>query len=137
MDRYLDQAQPYLSLIGRIFLAAIFVMSGWGKVFGFTRTAEMMAGKGLPLASFLLVLTIIIEVAGSLMLLLGWHARWAALALFLWLIPVTLVFHRFWGIDAAQAQGQLIHFMKNTAIMGGMAYVMAFGSGPLSLKRNS
>ena len=67
------------------------------------------------------------------MILLGWHARWAALAFILWLIPVTYTFHAFWGIDPALVQNQMNHFMKNVAIMGGMFYVLAYGSGPFSL----
>ena len=95
-----------------------------------------MASKGLPLAEVLLVLSILIELAGGLMLIAGWRARWAALALFLWLIPVTLVFHDFWGVDAEQMRNQLNHFLKNLCIMGGMLYVVAYGSGPFSLSRD-
>ena len=63
----------------------------------------------------------------------GWKARLAALAICLFVIPATLIFHNFWAVDPAQAQGQMIHFMKNLTIMGGMMYVMAFGAGPLSV----
>jgi putative oxidoreductase len=47
----------------------------------------------------------------------------------------TLLFHNFWAVDAAQYRGQLNHFMKNLAILGGLLYVMAAGSGPLSLRK--
>jgi putative oxidoreductase len=92
-----------------------------------------MASKGMPFSEVLLVGTIIVELGGGLMLLAGWQARIAALAIFLFIIPATLIFHNFWAVDPAQAQGQMIHFMKNVTIMGGMLYVMAFGAGPLSL----
>jgi putative oxidoreductase len=62
------------------------------------------------------------------LLVLGWHARWAALVIFLYVIPVTLVFHPFWT-DASQ----LWNFWKNVAIMGGMLYIMAYGPGPFSI----
>jgi putative oxidoreductase len=136
MKQVFNLAKQYGPLIGRILLAFIFILSGYSKIGGFQQTAGYMASKGLPMAQVLLVLTIIIELGGGLMLLLGWRARWAAVAFFLWLIPTTLVFHAFWGIDAAQAQMQQIQFMKNLAIMGGMMYVMAFGSGPYSLRRD-
>ncbi|MBI3067648.1 MAG: DoxX family protein [Betaproteobacteria bacterium] len=129
-----ELVKQYGPLIGRVLLALIFVYSGFGKITGFAGVAGYMAAKGIPLAEVALVLTIIIEVGGGLMLILGWKARWAALAIFLWLIPVTLVFHNFWAVDAAQYQGQFNHFMKNVAIMGGMLYVMAFDAGPLSLE---
>ncbi len=129
-------AKQYGPLIGRILLALIFIISGYYKIGGFQQTAAMMASKGLPMAQVLLVLTILIELGGGLMILLGWRARWAALAIFLWLIPTTIIFHPYWAADAAQMQSQWGNFMKNLAIMGGMMYVMAFGSGPYSLNRD-
>lgn len=120
-------------LAGRILLAAIFVMSGWGKATGFAGTAAYMAGKGVPFPELLLPGAIVVELVGGILLILGWQVRWAALAILLFLIPTTLIFHNFWAIDAAQVQAQAIQFMKNLAIMGGMLYVMAFGAGPLSL----
>ena len=122
-------------LLGRVFMASIFIVSGFGKIGGFAGTSAYMASKGVPFVPVLLVLTIIIELGGGLMLLLGIKARWAATALFLFLIPVTLVFHAFWAVDAASAQMQQIMFMKNLAIMGGLLYVMAFGAGAYSLAR--
>ena len=124
--------KQYAPLIGRILLALIFIISGFGKITGFAATAGYMAGHGLPMPQVLLIATILIELGGGLMIALGWQARWAALAIFLFIIPTTLIFHPFWVADAAQMQNQ-INFMKNLAIMGGMLYIMAYGSGPYSL----
>ncbi|MGK2913633.1 MAG: DoxX family protein [Porticoccaceae bacterium] len=121
-------------LVGRILLAALFIPAGVSKITGFATMAGMMADKGLAMVGLLLVLTIAIEAGGGLMLLLGWHARSAATVICLFLIPVTIVFHGFWGIEDAQAQHmQQIMFMKNVAIMGGLIFVAAFGSGTFSL----
>jgi putative oxidoreductase len=136
MNRFFEVFRPYLYVLGRILISAIFITAGVGKIQNFAGTAKMMAGKGLPLPEVLLVLTILIEAVGGVMLLLGIWARLTALVFFLWLIPVTLVFHRYWGIDPAQVQGQYINFMKNLAIMGGMATIMACGSGPLSVTKD-
>lgn len=122
-------------LLGRVSIALIFIISGFGKIAGFAGTVGYMSSKGLPFVPALLVLTIVIELGGGLMLLLGIKARWAATVLALFLIPVTLIFHPFWAADAASAQMQQIMFLKNLAIMGGLLYVAAFGSGPYSLKR--
>ena len=122
-------------LLGRVFMASIFIVSGFGKIGGFAGTSAYMASKGLPFVPALLVLTIIIELGAGLMLLLGIKARWAAAALFLFLVPVTLIFHPFWAVDAASAQMQQIMFMKNLAIMGGLLYVMGFGAGAYSVAR--
>ena len=120
-------------LAGRVLLALIFLHSGYGKIGGFEKVAAGMAAKGVPFAEFALVITIILEIAGAVMLIAGWKVRWAAAALLLWLIPVTLLYHNFWAVDPAQHQNQLNHFLKNLCIMGGMLYVMAFGAGPGSL----
>jgi len=121
--------------VGRIFLALLFVVSGVGKITGYAGTAAYMASKGLPLADFLLPMTILVELGGGLLLALGWKARWAAAALLLFLIPATLIFHQFWGIDPKLAQMQKIHFLKNVAIMGGMLMVLAIGAGAWSVDR--
>ena len=94
-----------------------------------------MTSRGLPLVDVLLPLTILIELGGGLLLALGWKARWAAAALLLFLIPTTLIFHQFWGIDPKLAQMQKIHFLKNVAIMGGMLMVLAIGAGAWSVDR--
>ncbi len=133
MDKLCEAVKQYGPLGGRILLSLMFIISGWGKITGFAGTAGFMASKGMPFPELLLAGTIIVELGGGLMLLAGWQARIAALAIFLFIIPATLIFHNFWAVDPAQAQGQMIHFMKNLTIMGGMLYVMAFGAGPLSL----
>jgi putative oxidoreductase len=123
------------AFIGRIFLALIFVVSGVGKITGYAGTAAYMASKGLPMVDVLLPLAIGIEVGGGLLLALGWKARWAAAALLLFLIPTTLIFHQFWGLEPKLAQMQKIHFLKNVAIMGGMLMVLAIGAGAWSVDR--
>lgn len=122
-------------LAGRVLIALIFIVSGFGKIAGFAGTSGYMASKGLPVVPVLLVLTIIVELGGGLMVLLGIKARWASTALLLFMIPVTLIFHPFWAVDAASAQMQQIMFLKNLAIMGGLLYIAAFGAGPYSLMR--
>jgi putative oxidoreductase len=94
-----------------------------------------MATKGMPLIPLFLVGAIVCELVGGLSLLLGYRARLGALLLFLYLIPTTLVFHAFWQYEGMQHKMQLINFMKNLAIMGGLAVVMGFGSGLVSIDR--
>jgi putative oxidoreductase len=114
-------------LLGRVLLSAIFVLSGLGKLPHFQAVAGMMAAKGIPLASVALVVTLFIEIGGGLLVLTGYKAKFAALVIALWLIPVTLVFHHFWGIPADQQQDQMVNFLKNVAIMGGLL-VLAYAS---------
>lgn len=125
--------QNTAALAGRILLALIFIISGYGKITGYAGTAGYMASKGLPMVAVLLPLTILVELGGGLLIALGWKARWAAAVIFLFLIPVTLVFHNPAGLDAAQAQQQMINLLKNVSIMGGMLGLFAFGPGGFSL----
>ena len=127
-----ELVQRYGSIVGRILLAAIFIVAGMNKLLNFGGTAAYMESAGLPMVEVLLVVTIVIELGGGLMIALGWNARWAALAIFLFIIPVTLIFHDFWTVEGQEMQNQLNHFMKNLAIMGGMLYVIVMGSGPYS-----
>jgi len=109
--------------IGRAFIGALFLISGLGKIAGFAGVAGWMASAGLPFASLLLAATIAIEVGGGLLLILGFQARWAALLIALFLIPVTATFHAFWSADAASFQNQFTQFLKNLAIFGGLVLV--------------
>jgi len=123
-------------LAGRILLSLIFLISGLGKIGGFAGTAGRMASKGLPMPDILLAITIVIEVGAALLIIAGFKTRLAAAALFLWMIPVTFLFHNFWAVPADQQMIQQIMFMKNIGIMGGLLYIMAFGPGPIRLGRS-
>lgn len=109
--------------LARAFLGALFFISGIYKIIGFSYVAGWMASTGVPMASALLAVTIVIEIGGGLMLITGWKAKYAALVVGLFLIPVTFVFHAFWSADAASYQNQLTQFLKNLAILGGMLLV--------------
>ena len=134
-------AQQYGPLIGRLLLANLFIVSGFKKITGFAGTAGYMAAM-IPsldpnLVKLMLVVTIAVELGGGLMVLMGWQARWAATAILLWMIPVTYLFHAYWGLPPDQMQMQFIQFHKNMAIMGGMLYIIAYGSGPFSLGKDN
>ena len=121
------------ALVGRILLALIFIISGFGKITGYAGTAGYMASQGIPMVDVLLPLTILVELGGGLLIAIGWNARWAAAVTFLFLIPVTLVFHNPAGLAPDEAQQQMIHLLKNVSIMGGMLGLFAFGPGGFSL----
>ncbi len=75
-----------------------------------------------------------LEIIGGLSVLLGFYTRFGALALLLFLVPVTLIMHNFWAIeDAAAAQEQMINFMKNVSITGAVLFILAVGPGPISI----
>lgn len=106
--------------VGRALVGVLFLASGINKIVGFAGVAGWMNASGIPLAGLLLALTILLEIGGGLALVTGVQARWAALALALFTIPVTLIFHQFWNAQGAEVQNQLNHFLKNVAIFGGL-----------------
>ena len=118
----------YLPLLGRILLGLIFVMSGANKITGFDGTQQYMAAQGMPATAFFLTGAIAVEILGGLSVILGYRGRLGAAALILFLIPATLIFHT----DFSD-QTQMIMFLKNLSIMGGLLLVTAYGTGPLSL----
>ena len=136
MNQTISQYQPWGLLAGRILLAYIFVLSGYGKITNFAGTAGYMAKYGMPMIEFFLVCAILLELVGSLMLVVGWKARWGALALIVFVVPTTLIFHAYWAVPPEQAYGQMIQFQKNLAILGGLLYALFAGPGRLSLDKS-
>lgn len=116
-------------LLGRILIALIFVMAGFNKITGFEGTVGYIASKGLPLPEMLAIGAIIVELGGGLMLIAGWYTRWAAAAIFIFTAMTAVLFHNFWAMPPEEAQNQMISFMKNISIMGGLLYVMVYGNG--------
>ena len=129
----LNSLQNPLALIGRILLALMFVLAGFSKIGGFAGTVGYMQAKGIPAASVLAVLTIVLELGGGLALVFGFYTRWAALALGLFTLLVTFIFHNFWAQPEAQQMMQQLLFMKNISVAGGMFVLAAFGAGAFSL----
>lgn len=118
----------YLPLLSRILICIIFLMAGFGKIMDPLGTMKYMTAMGMPFTGFFLVCTIIIEIGGGLSILLGYKAEWGARALFLFLIPVTLIFHHNFADKI-----QMILFLKNLAIMGALLQVSVHGAGALSM----
>jgi len=132
-EDFMEKHKYPMILGGRALIALIFVMSGLGKIAGWEGTAGYMTAKGMPAVPFFLGAAIGVEVLGGLSVLIGLKARWGALALFLFMIPTTLIFHSFWSYQGMEHQMQMINFMKNLAIMGGLLVMAAHGPGVISL----
>lgn len=115
-----------LNLGGRILIAQIFVLSGLTKLGAWAGTQAWMESMGVPGA--LLAPVVLLEIAGGLALAAGALTRWTALALAAFSIGAAVLFHSALG-DA----NQLIHFMKNLAMAGGLLMVAAHGAGRYSV----
>jgi putative oxidoreductase len=119
-------------LLGRLLFVLIFLLAGPSH---FSKaTIAFAASQGVPFASFAVPLSGVLAIAGGLSVLLGYRARVGAWLIALFLVPVTLMMHRFWTVhDPMMAQMQMVMFMKNMAILGGALLISQFGAGPLSL----
>jgi putative oxidoreductase len=133
----LDSIKSPLALAGRILLALMFVMSGLSKLGNLSGTAGYIAGGGLPFPSLLAVLVALLELFGGLALAVGFKARWAALALGVFTLLASVLFHNFWAMAPDKQFMQQLMFMKNLAVAGGMFMVAALGAGPLSFDNRS
>jgi len=118
-------------LAARLGIGTIFLVSGLGKLAAWDGTAAYAGSKGVP--AVLLAAATSLELVGAVSLLLGWKTRLGAAALLAFLVPVTLVFHAFWAADGAEVQLQMIQFLKNVSIAGGVVAILAAGPGALSL----
>ncbi|MEI7728782.1 MAG: DoxX family protein [Verrucomicrobiota bacterium] len=121
--------EPLLTLFARILLSLIFILSGFGKIGDWSGTTKYMASKGMVAIPFFLAMAILCELGGGLSVLFGYKARFGALVLICFLVPVSLIFHNFWSFSGMEQRMQMIHFLKNLAIMGGLLLVARRGTG--------
>jgi putative oxidoreductase len=127
---------PYVPLIARLLMAAIFLVFGIRKLLAFAGTAAYFAKLGFPAPEAMVVLAIIIELGGGVLLVIGWKTRWVAWLLALFTLIGMLMAHRYWEFaDAGQYANQMTHFFKNLCIIGGLMMVAAFGPGPISVDK--
>jgi putative oxidoreductase len=117
-----------IELAGRVLLGHIFLLAGINKISSYEGTAGYMEAMGVP--GMLLPLVIILEIVGGLALIIGFRTKWAALALAGFTVLAAVLFHA----DFSD-QMQMILFMKNWAITGGLLLVYVYGAGELSLDR--
>lgn|SRR5438046_74577 len=120
----------YGEWIARGALALIFLLNGLGVV-DQTRAASELVAHGAPAALVPLLMTggRVLQIVAGAALVIGWHERVAAALLALFLVPATLTAHDFWAYRGPELQGQLVNFLKNVAMVGGLCFV-AFRAGP-------
>jgi putative oxidoreductase len=116
------------TLTGRALLASLFLVSGLGKLAAPAGTIGYIASAGLPLPAFAFACALVVEIGLAAALLIGYRTRSVATVMALFSLTTAVVFHNQLG-----DQGQLIHFLKNLSIAGGLLQVAAFGAGAFSL----
>ncbi|HSY29621.1 MAG TPA: DoxX family protein [Burkholderiaceae bacterium] len=118
--------------VGRLLMSAIFILSGVGKLAAPAATIGYIASTGLPLATLGYAAAVMIELGGGLLLLAGYQTRLVAFGLALFSIVTALIFHHAFG-----DQNQMIHFLKNLAMAGGLLQLATYGAGAFSIDARS
>ena len=114
----------YASLVGRLLIGVPFAMRGFGKLAAYGATTAYIAAAGLPVPPLAYAIAVLVELGGGLLLIAGYQARWVALALAVFSLAAAVAFHSNFA-----DQNQMIHFLKNVMMAGGLLQIVAFG-GP-------
>ena len=124
----MTQEDRGLAFVGRALMALLFVVSGVRKVLGFAGTVGYFSKLGIPLPEAVAAITVVIEIGGGILLLVGWRQAIVAAAMPAFTIGTALIGHRFWAVTDPQAYAaQLNNFLKNLAIAGGLLMVVVDG----------
>ena len=124
----MERSNRYLPLLGRVLIGAPFMMSGLGKLTAHAATVGYISSVGLPLPELGWVIAIAVELIGGVLLICGFRARTVALILVLFALATAICFHRNFA-----DQNQMIHFLKNVMLAGGLLQIVYFGAGPMSI----
>ena len=129
MSNTTSQSNPgVVPFAGRILVATIFILSGFGKIAAPAATQGYIAAMGLPAPVLAYIGAIAIELGGGLLLLAGYRTKLVAAALAVFSIVTAFIFHH-----ALADQNQMIHFFKNFAMAGGLLQFVAYGAGRISV----
>ena len=121
-------ATRYLPFAGRLLIGLPFAMSGFGKLAAYGPTTELIRAVGLPFPLLAFAVAVAVELGGGLLLIAGFRTRWVAAALALFSIATAVSFHSNFA-----DQNQMIHFLKNVMMAGGLLQIAAFGAGAISI----
>ena len=126
----MNALNKYGPLTARVLISLIFVVSGVLKIFFFNNTLQYMQSVNIPFVTFGLVIAIIIEIFGGVSLIFGLKIKWVAWVLIGYTIILTLIFHTNFA-----DQTQMVAFLRNLAIIGGLILISIHGPGPFSLDK--
>jgi putative oxidoreductase len=123
----LNQA-PLIATAGRVLIALIFLISGFGKIASPAATLDHISAANLPFPLLAYIVAIVVEIGGGILLVLGFQTRLAGAVLAVFCVVAALGFH-----SAFSDPNQIVHFLKNISMAGGLLQVVAFGAGSFSI----
>tara|TARA_B100000686_G_C16016371_1_gene583747 strand:- start:156 stop:539 length:384 start_codon:yes stop_codon:yes gene_type:complete len=115
-----------VEFFGRVFLSALFLIEGSGKISMQEDVVMYMEGYGVP--GVLFAPATILEILFPLFLIVGYKTKWAASVMALFTFAVAIIFHT----DFSEGM-QMMLFLKDIAIAGGFMIIIAYGPGKISL----
>jgi putative oxidoreductase len=124
----MEDSNRYLPLLGRVMIGAPFILSGLGKLMAHDATVGYIGSVGLPLPQLAWLIALLVEIGGGALLISGFRARFVALVMAVFALATAISFHRNFA-----DQNQMIHFLKNVMLAGGLLQIVYFGAGPLSV----
>jgi len=124
----INNSKPVVATLGRLLLASLFLLSGFGKIADPAGTMGYISSVGLPFPHLTYAIALAVEIAGGLALVVGFQTRAVALVVAVYSVVAAVAFHRNFA-----DLNQMVHFLKNIAIAGGLLQVIAFGAGALSI----
>ncbi|MES2121385.1 MAG: DoxX family protein [Chlamydiota bacterium] len=147
--------QSLIGFLGRALLSLIFLASGINQILNWDTTLQLLQrtlndslvsamqnpllSQGIEWAAgqafVLLVLAVVFQLLGGLMVFLGINTRFGAMLLLLFVIAATGLFHQFWALQGADRDLQMIMFLKNVSIAGGLLFIIAYGNGRCTIKK--
>ena len=124
----METKNRYLPLLGRVLIGAPFILSGLSKLAAHDATVGYIGSVGLPAPQVGWLIAIVVELGGGALLVAGYRARAVALVVALFVLATAIFFHRNFA-----DQNQMIHFLKNIMLAGGLLQIVYFGAGPMSM----
>ena len=118
----------YLPFVGRLMIGIPFALSGLGKLAAYGSTTKMIGAVGLPFPPLAFAVAVAVELGGGALLIAGYRVRYVAAAMALFSLATAFSFHNNFA-----DQNQMIHFLKNVMITGGLLQIVAFGAGAFSI----
>ena len=124
----MEPSNRYLPLLGRVLIGAPFILSGLSKLMAHDATVGYISSVGLPFPQLAWLIAVVVESGGGTLLIIGYRARLVAFVVALFALATAISFHRNFA-----DQNQMIHFLKNIMLTGGLLQIVYFGAGPLSI----
>jgi putative oxidoreductase len=120
-------------LLARALLTATFIISAIRHLTHWTSALDEMVRDGVPRSSLMMAGSVSLRLVGGLMVLLGLYARVGGGLLLMFIVPATFIGHRFWAMSGEKREHEKIELLNNLCMVGGVALIALFGSGPMSL----